>query len=119
MNYLNVEKLLDIVNSQSILFGNRPVFAKLPPQCQEVADEFFLHAEGKLIIEATSYDDACVKENGLETIEERLKSLNPQSLIEHSHNAPMNTGFELGFKADSQFVQVISSNEIEPQVAVE
>ncbi|WP_045391845.1 hypothetical protein [Vibrio rotiferianus] len=117
MSYLTVEDLLDIVDSQAILYGDRAVFVKLPSQCQEVSSDFFLHADGKLIIEAGGTGEACKEDNGLVVIEKRLESLEPSLMIECSHNAPMTTGFALGFKADGQFVEVIHSNEIEPPVA--
>ncbi|EGR0592960.1 TPA: hypothetical protein I6W77_003219 [Vibrio cholerae] len=114
MNYLNVESLLDIVNSQIILFGNCPVFLNSEKHNQDCLSIF---ADGQEIIEAVFACKTNPEQFGLEVIEKRLEKLNPNSIIEYWPASEINCEFALGFIAEDRFVEVMHSQELKPRLS--
>lgn len=120
MDYLTVEKLLDIVQSQLCVHGNRAVFVE-PNDKLDDANIFTLFAGGVDIVECVAYSESApndTEEYGLEVIAARLSELDESAIIEFTHNTPMDVGFRIGFKAEGRFVETINHKELQPQTTV-
>ncbi|GLO64166.1 hypothetical protein MACH09_46740 [Vibrio sp. MACH09] len=109
MNYLTVEQLEDIIQSQLCVYGNLAVFIKIKNNNGEFT--ISIHANDRLILDSTSQSNF-----SLETIAKRLKNLEPDTVIEYSHDSTTNLVFELGFMAEGRFIQVTCLGELKPTI---
>lgn len=130
MKMLTVEGLIDIVDSQLCLHGNRGLFIKdVGEYYVDRIVEFQLFAgsgTNEPILDCCKYGDRCYGDGGLDALYHRLmeiyrKPFGYSEIIHCSDDRQFINGFSIGFQSQIDgFVETLNSSElIQPTIVVE
>ena len=118
MEALTVESLLDVVESQLCVHGNRALFVK---DIERMDNGFMLFAgEGAVspFFECVGLGDAELTEHGLNVLRGALRGLKGSDLVICFEAGRVQGGFEIGFRAEGRFISTIDSDELAKPLAV-
>lgn len=116
MNYLTVEQLEDVVQSQLCVHGDRAIFLQSSDSDQPNDVAISLFANDQLILDSIPQSHLHSDQSSLEVVAKRLEHLEPDTILEYSRNSNTNLVFELGFMAEARFTQVACSEELKPTI---
>ena len=121
MEILTVENLIEIVDSQRCLYGNKTLFIKPIREHQIEFQLFAGSSSNNPILECFKYGDSCNGSSGLDVLYERLIELDGSEIIYCSDDSQFENGFVIGFKSSTDgFVETINSAElINPTIVLE
>jgi hypothetical protein len=106
---MTVESLIDIVESQICLYGNKCLFVR----SEEEVIPFQLCVGDKVILECVGYEDRCDAEGRLTHLADRLRELDDSATILCSSELIQKNGFQIGIRSSIDgFVETISSTEL-------
>jgi len=100
-------ELFDIAQSQICLHGNKAVFVRTDEQ-----EQLVFWSGDKAIFECVNYDEKELSVCSLETIANALEGGNMNELVLCSSNEAQKRGFQIGFKSEGQFIEVLNSLEL-------
>ena len=109
---MNIENLLDVVESQLCIYGNRALFVR---NMESTENDFMLFSgetSDMAFFECTNKDGADISAYGLQALSEMLQTLNGNDSIYCSDDSRVLSGFQLGFKAEGRFVLTLDSTEL-------
>ena len=105
---MTVAGLVDIVQSQLALYGDKALFIRSNIE----AEEFQLFVGNAPILECVNYGDVSVEEHGLSVLAETLDSLHGEEHVICSCETIQKSCFVIGFRSDEGFIETIHSNEL-------
>ena len=110
---MNVETLLDIVESQLILHGNKRLFIYRESRPLETFSLLAGESSDAPIFECATKHDTSIEEHSLAVLAERLADIDDQALICCSDDQAILTGFSVGFQSlEDGYIETINSTEV-------